>query len=151
MKLNTKMTENVHSLRQIRLRSVIDRGIYRLFWGNNQKSARHLAMKLNTKMTENLHSLRQIRLRSVIDRGIYRLFWGNNQKSARHSTQSLLKVMASVLTRIHWFFAWQLHYFLSIVFPILSPSFMKHGTYIASHKTNLLEYQIYWIDVIILL
>ena len=31
MKLNTKMTENVQSLGQIRLKPVIDSGIYQLF------------------------------------------------------------------------------------------------------------------------
>ena len=46
MKLNTKMTENVQSLGQIRLRAVIVRGIYRLFevlinnFGVNQTEAK---------------------------------------------------------------------------------------------------------------
>ena len=51
----------------------------------------------------------------------------------------LSSVMSLILTCIHWCFIWQLHYFLSILFPILSHRFMKHGTYIAYHKTNLLS------------
>ena len=51
----------------------------------------------------------------------------------------LSSVMGLILTCIHWCFIWQLHYFLSTLFPILSPRFMKHGTYIACHKTNLLS------------
>ena len=47
--------------------------------------------------------------------------------------------MSSVLTRIHRCFIWQLHYFISILFPILSHRYMKRGTYIASHKMNLLN------------
>ena len=71
-------------------------------------------MKLNTKITENAqsNSLFNVKLPSV---------------------------MSLILTCIHWCFIWQLHYFLSILFPILSHRFMKHGTYIAYHKTSLLS------------
>ena len=71
-------------------------------------------MKLNTKITENAQSNSLFNLK-------------------------LSSVMSLILTCIHWCFTWQLHYFLSILFQILSPKFMKHGTYIAYHKTNLLS------------
>ena len=51
----------------------------------------------------------------------------------------LSSVMSLILTCIRWYFIWQLHYFLSILFQVLSPRFMKYGTYIAYHKTNLLR------------
>ena len=47
--------------------------------------------------------------------------------------------VSSILTCIQRCFIWQLHYFISILLPILSHRFIKRGKYIASHKKNLLN------------
>ena len=82
-------------------------------------------MKLNTKMIENVQSNLLILVKKII-----------SPKKSPPFNLKLSSVMDLILTCIHWCFIWHFHYFLSILSPILSPGFMKHGTY---HKTNLLS------------
>ena len=63
----------------------------------------------------------------------------NLTKECATFNSKLSSGMSSILTRMHRCFIWQLHYCISILFPILSHRFMKRGTYIVSHKTNLLS------------
>ena len=114
-------------------------------------------MKLNTKMRENTRLFGHLCQRSVNGIRVYRFFeilinnFGANQIKVKFKVVFLILVKKSItkqyppffkpklssVTFIHRWFIWQLHYFLSILIPILSHGFTKcgTGTYRSSHRS----------------